>query len=561
MVSIRTAKVRVAARIRMVVAPSRASRATFAAVIVAATVLTYLPTFQNGFVSYDDGVYITENPWVFRGLAPGALRWALTTRHGSNWHPLTWFSHQFDVTLFGLQPAGHHAVGLLLHLANAMLLLRFLSSASGRLLPSAAAAALFALHPLAVESVAWAADRKNVLSTLFLFLSLNAYLALVRRPSFSRHIILLLLFGLGLASKGMLVTFPFLLLLLDVWPLGRHAGGGNRPTLSRILLEKLPLVLLAAAGAALTLWAQSGFAMQSLAHFPLDRRIANAVYSLALYLRKAVWPLDLAYFYPHPLFGILAWQTLLAATVVAVLSLVAWRSRHRAPAMLTGWLWYLATCLPVLGLIQFGLQGAADRYTYVPLVGVFFAITFTHALVVPRRMLQGTRAVGSLLLVAFAVLTWRQTRVWADSSTLAAHALKVTQGNFFALNDLGTQQVDAGRYAEAIETFQAAIKAAPEYTRARFNLGIAYYFTGRYSEAIEQLDQSVRDAAALLPQARDFLADSHIRVGLHLARNGRTMDAVRHLEEALRLDPANHKANLTLGLLRNVVAPGTAGVP
>lgn len=535
--------------------------AAAAVVIVLATVLAYLPTFRNGFVSYDDGVYITENPWVFRGLSPETLRWALTARHGSNWHPLTWFSHQVDVTLFGLQPAGHHAVSLLLHLANATLLLLFLTSASGRLLPSAVVVALFALHPLAVESVAWAADRKNVLSTLFLFLSLNAYLAHVRRPSFSRYILLLLLFGLGLAAKGMLVTFPVLLLLLDVWPLGRLAGVGNRPAFPRILLEKLPLLLLAVAGAALTLWAQSGFAMESLERFPLDRRIANAVYSLAFYLRKMAWPLDLAYFYPHPFFGILAWQTLFAAAVVAGISLFAWRSRRRAPAMLTGWLWYLTTCFPVLGLLQVGLQGAADRYTYVPLVGVFFAVTFALAPAVRRRMPQGALASGAVILVAFAVLTWRQTRVWADSSTLAAHALKVTTRNFFALNDLGTQQVDAGRYAEAIETFRAALKASPEFTRARFNLGIAYYFTGRYAEAIEQLDQSVRDAAALLPMARDFLADSHTQVGLHLARNGQTADAVRHIEEALRLDPTNRKANLTLGLLRKAVAPGTEHVP
>jgi tetratricopeptide (TPR) repeat protein len=540
----------------------RAALATLAAAIVAATVLAYLPTFRNGFVSYDDGVYITENPGVSGGLSLDGLRWALTTRHGSNWHPLTWVSHQLDVTLFGLHPAGHHAVSLLLHVANALLLLRFLSSATGSLLPSAAAAALFALHPLAVESVAWAADRKNVLSTLFLFLGLNAYLALVRRPALSRHAALLLLFALGLASKGMLVTVPLLLLLLDLWPLGRLAGGAGRPAPARVLLEKLPLAALTAAGAALTLWAQSTFAMESVASFPPDQRIANAVYSLALYLRKAAWPLDLAYFYPHPHRGILAWQTLLAAAVVAGLSLAAWRWRRRAPAALIGWLWYLVACLPILGLVQVGLQGAADRYTYVPLVGIFFAAAFALAPAVRGARLRAACATGvCILLAAFAALTWRQTRSWADSASLTAQSLKVMPGNFYALNDLGTQQVDAGRYAEAIETFRAALASPPEYPRARFNLGVTYYLSGQYEEAIPQLDRAVQDAAALLPLARGFLADSHARVGLDLARQGQTADAMRHLEEALRLDPANRKARLTLDLLRRAAAPETERVP
>jgi hypothetical protein len=435
----------------------------------ALTVLTlaaWLPTLRNGFVNLDDGLYVTGNPHVRQGLTRASLAWALTANVANNWHPLTLLSHLLDVQLFGLDPAGHHATSLLLHLANVLLLFAVLTKMTARMTGapgrSAAVAALFAVHPAHVESVAWVAERKDVLSALCWLLAMAAYERYARRPSPGRYLLVALAMALGLAAKPMVVTLPFALLLLDVWPLERLQLGWKR-----LMVEKLPLFALSAASSLITLHYQKT-SLAPLDVLPWSFRLAGAAVSYVAYLRKLFLPRNLAVFYPVPL-EIPTWEILGAVTLLAAITAFSlWKAR-RAPWLLVGWLWFLGTLVPVIGLVQVGRQAMADRYTYLPSIGLFLAVVWGIAeLAGHRRAVLATAA--AVVIALLAVGTWRQAGSWKDSDALYRHALAVTHGNYLAHLGLAKALAAERDWNGAAEQYRAALALRPGLVEARSGL-------------------------------------------------------------------------------------------
>jgi tetratricopeptide (TPR) repeat protein len=462
----------------------------FAAGLVLLTALVYAPVLRHGFVNYDDNLYVSGNPVVRQGLTWEGLRWAWTAAVACNWHPVTMLSHMLDVELYGVRPGWHHLTNLLLHLANVVLLFEVLRRMTGATWRSAAVAALFAVHPLHVESVAWISERKDVLSGLFFLLTLGAWLRYVRRPAAGRYLLALLAFALGLLAKPMLITLPFVLLLLDVWPLGRLPLAAmpaaserteRRRALRALLLEKLPFVVLAVAVSAVALYTQRG-AMASLAALPLRRRAANALVSYVVYLGKSLWPSRLAVIYPLPP-SIPLWKAALAAALLAALTALALARLRRAPWLAVGWLWFAGMLAPVSGLVQVGRQAMADRYTYLPSIGLFIAVVWSaHALAqaalpgeLPARGPGATRrallGAGAAVVIAALALTARvQVGAWRDSLTLFRHAAAVTDGNYVAAFHLGEELRMRGDRAEARRYYREALRIRPTLARARQRL-------------------------------------------------------------------------------------------
>jgi len=508
--------------------------------LVVLVVALYAPVFGHEFLSFDDDTYVTENHRVRRGLSVESARWALTATHASNWHPLTWLSHMLDFELHGLDPAGHHGTSVLLHGLNAALLLVALYMMTGRLGPSLAVALLFAVHPLRVESVAWVAERKDVLSGLFWMLTLVAYAFYARRPGPARYALVCLTFALGLLSKPMLVTLPFVLLLLDVWPLARRLTG-------RLILEKLPLLLLAAASAAVTVAAQAGGgAMHASEAWPLGARLSNALVSYVAYLWSTVLPTGLACFYPHP-FALDSDGTLLRATGAALLlaaatggALVAWRRR---PYLAVGWFWYVGTLVPVIGLVQVGAQARADRYTYLPLIGIYVAAAWAVAELIERKptLRAPALAAAAAVLLALAVTTRTQIGYWKNGRTLFGHAVRVTTGNYIAHNNLGSEFEARGEYDEAERQFRQALHARGDFPPALNNLGLILTRRGELDGAIEDFSRAL--------ELDPGYAEAHNNLGAALQRQGRLAGALTHFEEAVRLDPGHAEAHNNLGVI------------
>ena len=452
---------------------------------------------RNGFIAeYDDDEYILKNPRVRAGLTTAGAAWAFTSvGYAANWHPLTWLSHMADVELFGLEPRWHHLVSVLIHGANTALLFLLLRALTGRGLRSAFVAALFALHPLHVQSVAWAAERKDVLSTLFFFLTAGAYLRYLRRPGPLRYAALPAAYVLGLLAKPMLVSLPLVLLLLDFWPLGRlraTGAGGNRrrPPVAPLLLEKLPLALLAAGSAALTLVAQQrAGGVSTLEQLPFAARAGNAAVALLQYVGLMLWPAKLAVLYPHPGLNLPLWQAAGAALLVAGATAAAVLLARRFPWGLTGWAWYLVTLGPVIGIVQVGTQAVADRYTYVPLVGLFLAASWGAAgFAASRRIPRALLAAPALLLLALlAALTARETRHWENGVALFSRAVAVTRDNPVARVNLGNALARSGRKKEAAAQYAEALRLSPSYPEAHANLGRVLAETGQLPEALYHL--------------------------------------------------------------------------
>lgn len=469
-----------------------------AGALAAAVAAVYWQVGSFGFVNFDDPRYLTQNEPVKAGLTWAGARWAFTTFHLANWHPVTWLSHMLDVELFGLRPGPHHAVNAALHAANAALLFLLLRAATGRALPSALAAALFALHPLHVESVAWVSERKDVLSTLLWLLTFLAYGRYARQPSRSRMLWVLLCCALGLMAKPMLVTLPFTLLLADLWPLGRLSfAAPDWPRARSLLVEKVPLFALSALSAAVAYTAQSrGGAIPAGQALPFGARAANAVVSAAGYLAQAAWPADLAAIYPHPGLspdGLSPWRVAAAALALCLLTGAAWWQRRARPWLAVGWAFYLGTLVPVLGLVQVGFQGHADRYTYVPLIGVFVALSFLAA------DLLGTRAPRAALAVLcalwLAALSWTsagQAAVWRDSLTLFQHAVAVTRDNGPALRNLGVAWQELRRPDLAAEALERSVALSPLDAHAWMDLGVSWISLGRVAEAQGAFEKASR---------------------------------------------------------------------
>jgi len=517
--------------------------------LVVATLGLYNPVNRHPFVNYDDDRYITENPHVHNGLTWRTITWAFTATEQGNWHPLTWLSHALDYQLFHQNPAGHHLTSLLIHAANAVLLFLFLMYATRRLGPSLFVAALFALHPINVESVAWVAERKNVLCTFFFFATLIAYCWYARQPDWRRYLVFAGLFVLGLMSKPMVITLPFVLLLLDYWPLGRIRGGRADATaapLSKLVVEKLPLIALSAASAVITMQAQrAGGAMRSTAQFSLAVRLENAVMAYAMYLWKMIWPSHLSPIYPHPGDSLAGWQVGTSALVLLAVTAVALKFRARR-YLLTGWLWFLGTLVPVIGLVQVGDQAMADRYAYIPLVGIFIMIAWRIADLADSKQIGLVVRVipAACVLLALSFATNRQLGYWSSNYDLWTHAVAVTGRNFIAQDNLGGALLWLGKTDEAYLHFQAAAEINPLDPMSRSNLGAYLQEHGHMAEAIEKYNRVIT-----LTSDPGLLAATYANLGAAYRKLGEDEKARTSYDQALQLNPNQYNAYLGLGEL------------
>ncbi len=501
--------------------------------LVAAVLTAFWPALHNGFVNYDDIHYLTENRYIRRGFTAETLWWALTTDRPNYWHPLTLLSHMVDWQLYGPAPAGHHATNLVLHVVNTLLVFLFFERTTGATWRSALVAALFGLHPLRVESVAWAAERKDVLSALLWLLTLHAYVGWVARPRLGRFLLVALGFTLGLAAKPMLVTLPLTLLLLDYWPLGRFGAPGGR--WRSLVLEKLPLLPIAAAAAVATVAAQRAGKLRSLDEYPILLRLENAVVSYVAYLGKTLWPRDLAVLYPHP-DSLPPSKVLACAALLVLLALAVWRLRRSRPHLLVGWLWFLGTLLPVMGLVQVGEQAMADRFTYVPLIGIFVVIAWLIPAVAPSLV----TAIAAAALLLLAVQTHIQVGYWRNATTLFEHALAVEERNPVAHMNFGFELLQAGDVDGAIGHFERALVLRPYYLNARVELGNALVTRGRAGEAIVHYSRAL--------QVDPTSVQALTNLGRSLALEGRVDEAIPYHEQALRLDPTYPIAHNHLGM-------------
>lgn len=507
------------------------------AVLLAVTLAAYLPALDNGFV-WDDEQYIVDNPHVAGGLSRESARWALTAFAAGNWHPLTWMSHMLDVELFGLAPRGHHLVNILFHLANVALVFTLfyrLTGAHGR---SLAVAALFALHPLRVESVAWAAERKDVLSTLLGLLAIQVHVGRARRPRLHRNLALTLLFALGLAAKPMLVTLPFALLLLDFWPLGRLRAGTLRP----LVIEKLPLFALSAASSIVTWSAQQGFG--AVAIYGWEERVSNAAVSYVRYLAMTIAPFDLAAIYPLPLQAWPLWQTTGALLTLASLSALALARSRRWPWLPVGWFWYVGTLVPVIGIVHVGQQAVADRYTYVPAVGLFVILAWGCGEFAARRPAASPYLVvlAGVALCALPVLTARQVGVWKDPVALFEHAARVVPGNRVAHYNLGVHLQKLGRDDEAIGHYREVLRSVPGHAKALTNLGVLLSAKGLSNDAELSFLAALRSA----PDHKEALNN----LGREYMSQGRHPEAEAAFLKALRLAREDLEPRVNLGMLK-----------
>lgn len=593
----------------------------------------YWKVINHEFINYDDNIYIIENRYVKDGLTTEGIIWAFTTTYASNWHPLTWLSHMTDIQLFGLNAGRHHITSLLFHTVNTLLLFIVLKRMTGALWQSAFVSALFALHPMHVESVAWAAERKDVLSAFFWLLTMWTYAHYIKNPGLPRYLLVLLIFMLGLMAKPMLVTLPFVLLLLDYWPLGRFKFGqpgpgccqqnqspcqpcttrvqdkqqninteinfikatrqvaGNKShwdpanpdyqklSVLHLLSEKIPFFVLIIISSVITFIAQNqGEAVQSLEIFPLNIRVTNAIVSYVSYIGKMVWPQNLAVFYPH--FGMFPiWKVIGASMLLVYATIKTIMTARNNPYVLVGWMWFLGTLVPVIGLVQIGWQSMADRYTYVPCIGFFIIIAwglpdFLSGYRYKKAILVGS---GGVVLLIFMILTSLQLQHWHNSTSLFKHALDVTVDNYLAHNSLGTVLAKEGKADEAITHFSEALRIKPNYAEAQYNIGLALAMQGKFEKAANHFSKAVlirpefanahHDLGNALSALGNFekaiigfskalliqpnFAKAHHNLGLALVRLGKVEKAAAHVSKALKINPNFAEAHYLMGLIRD----------
>ncbi len=501
------------------------------------TWLVFGQTLRYDFVNYDDPHYVYQNTRITSGINFANVAWAFSHIHSENWHPLTTITHMLDCQLHGLNAGWHHFTNVLLHCLAVVLLFVALERMTGALWRSAFVSAVFAVHPLHVESVAWIAERKDVLSAVFFMVTLLAYFHYTRSPSIGRYLIVAIVFALGLMSKPMLVTLPFVLLLLDYWPLGRfdaHRSNTGRQVL-QLVMEKIPLIALSAVSSLITFLAQRG-AIGWTEQLPMSERITNAFVAYVVYIRQMFWPTELAVFYPHPENRLPIWEVSLALIILVGIMAAAFVLRKRAPYLVTGWLWYLGMLVPVIGLLQVGWQGHADRYTYLPQIGLYIAVTWALTDLIRSWRFQRT-ALSAAALIVIGALSWRgwlQTSYWRDSETLFTHALAVTSNNDVALNNLGIIFLDKGQLDDAISKLQAAIDLRPENAPAHDNLAKALLKKGQVAEATVHYRKFLELEPANV-EARNTL-------GTTLIQQGHIREAIDQWQEVLALQPENGNA-------------------
>ena len=521
------------------------------------TLMLYLPVGWHDFIVYDDGDYVSQNKVVRAGVTWDGVKWAFDAWHSSNWHPLTWLSHMLDCQVFGLNAGAHHLVNVAFHVANALLLFLLLLRLTKALWPAGIVAALFAWHPLHVESVAWIAERKDVLSTFFGLLAMLAYVRYVQEKNRKSFWTAVLLFACSLMSKPMLVTLPFVFLLLDFWPLGRVAGfklqvagsvegttrknsGLNLPVL---IFEKWPFFLLTAASCVVTYFAQRQHSVIPLVQFPLSLRLENVIVSYAQYLLKMIWPVDLAIIYPLP-HEIPAGLVAIAAAALVVISIAVWSARARAPYLLIGWLWFLGTLVPVIGLVQVGMASMADRYSYFPLVGIFIALVFGFRDLAARYHFKpiGNALVASAVLGACLMLTSHQLKYWENDEALFGHAVAVTKDNSAAQINYGAALENAGQEDEAQVHFKEALRIDPRFGEANVNIGIYLDKHGKTDEAMA----SYLEALRIWPES----PLAHMNLGELFVKLGRFDEAIPHYEAAEKFDETDARPHYLMGKLR-----------
>jgi protein O-mannosyl-transferase len=564
--------------------------------LVAAVLIAYGSVTDLGFTSFDDDKYVTNNPHVLQGLSVKTAQWAFTHAYAANWHPLTWMSHMLDVRLFGLNPVGHHMVSLLFHILNVVLLFLVLNRMTKSVWRSAFVAMLFGVHPIHVESVAWIAERKDVLSTFFWMLTMLAYVYYVERRNAFRYLAVLVLFALGLMAKPMLVSLPLILLLLDYWPLQRQSaevGWG------RLVAEKAPLFVLAAASCVITIIVQrAGGAVLALEKIPVGIRIANAFVSVVKYIGKMLWPTQLSAYYPHPMDSLPLWIVAGAIVLCVVATIMAIIVRKRAPFVTVGWTWYLITLVPVIGIVQVGEQAMADRYSYVPLIGLFLLIAWGVPEFLSRREQPATRqsrrqedkkahsqteprsefglaTVAMVVVLAMMLMTFRQVGCWKDDFALFSHALDVAPDNYFAHDHVGATLFEKGEYSRALKHATRAVEIKPDSPSAQSNLGGMLVKLGKPQDALAHLQSAVKLSPGfaeaqynlgnvLLMLGRIAEAEVHIKnalridstmaqalccYGFILYRKGNVDEAIEHLREAVRLNPDYWASHYYLGTI------------
>lgn len=526
-----------------------------------ATLIVYWPVRSHEFIGLDDYAYVANNPQVQGGLSVHGLIWTFTSTEASNWHPLTWLSHMLDCQLFGLSPGWHHFINLMFHIGNTLFLFFLLKRIIPGLWVSGFVASLFALHPLHVESVAWVAERKDVLSTFFWIFTLWAYVRYVEERTIHRYLLVVLSFFLGLLSKPMLVTLPFVLLLLDYWPLGRVSSGQLDSEFSRgpsaspqfqesssqgsalcsLVYEKTPLFVLSAISSLITYSVQQkGGAVSPLEWIPLFLRIANALVSYLWYIGKMVWPHPLAILYPYSV-HLPLWLVVGAALFLVWISILVIGARKRSPYLFVGWFWYIGTLVPVIGLVQVGLQSVADRYTYVPLIGPFIIVGMGVPELVrrwgcPKMALP---ALAGLVICSLIIITRIQVSYWENTITLYRHALAATPDNAVIHHDLGNFLAGKGKIQDGIVHYKEALRIWPNYPEANHSLGLAFFQQGNFHQAIVHYKQALR----LNPNS----AETHNDLGVALAEEGKTQEAMAHYTEALRIRPNLAEAHVNLG--------------
>ncbi|HEX8815563.1 MAG TPA: tetratricopeptide repeat protein [Terriglobales bacterium] len=511
------------------------------------TFALYSPVLGHPFIfNYDDDGYVLENQHVQAGLTWATIKWAITSTEYSNWHPVTWLSHALDCQLYGLNPWGHHFTSVLVHVLNVVLLFLLLQRATGATGRSFVVAALFAVHPLNVESVAWIAEHKSVLCTLFFFLSIGAYGWYARKPGVGRYLLIVVLFALALAAKPMAITLPFALLLLDYWPLGRIQGWGEpsedeqgpQRSFLWLIAEKLPLLVLCAGSAWVTVYASQQYGSMRL-KLPLGARIGNAICAYAMYLWKGVWPAKLAVFYPHPGMGLAGWKIGLAALFLMAITAMVWIRRKAQPYLATGWLWYLGIMVPAVGIVQVGEQGMADRYAYIPLIGIFVMCVWGFAdWAESGELTPKSRAwAAAIVILFFTAFTGDQIRYWKSAADLWQHAVNVTKDNFTADQNLGAAMIMSDRAAEAIPALQDGVRLRPQDASAHLNLAGAYALSGHRQEAIQQYETAIP-----LTTDRQRLAGPYDTLGRLYEQTGNYQKAIVSYAQSLSIDPSRASA-------------------
>ncbi len=518
-------------------------------VLAIITFAAYEPILHNSFISFDDDSYIYDNSNITSGLNLKNIVWAFTSIHSNNYHPLTSISHMLDCQLYKLHPGGHHLTNLVFHLANTALLFFVLGSMTNRIWPSAFVAALFALHPMHVESVAWASERKDVLSTFFWLLTMLVYWRYVQNKSKGYYVLAIVTFTLGLLSKPMLVTLPCVLLLLDYWPLGRFKG----VKLKLLIMEKIPFFALSGILSVITFLVQRQMGLvKDMMHYPFIWRLENTIVSYVIYIGKVFWPFNLAIFYPHPLGTVPLWRALAALGLLVIVTIFVFRKIRSKPYIAIGWFWFLGTLIPVIGLFQVGMQSHADRYTYIPYIGLFIAITWwvcdASAKINSRKLFYGVFA--GLLLFSLGVKTYVQTMFWQNNYTLYSHAINVVENNWWAYGFLGVAMGKQGEYDTAEDMLKKSLDISPDNASMYYELAKVSLYKGDWKQAIKMYEKllpplpddvnaprNVNMSRFDYPMLRNMYINANINMAIALTNEGRYTESQRRYKEALWLVP------------------------